>query len=250
VAGRSDQPAPAVGRAADGPPAPGGGSADHAHLRQEFGAGRRLRVQPPPASPRHDLPGLRRARRGLRPATAVCRPARNRDLAVHRVLGCGAVDLRGLQARARAVELAGGRGHRGARRYRLGDPARLRGLPLRGAAGVCDRALRAGLELHRRRRGRAALPDPGRGPAADPPARRRRRDRRSPGEFGRPARPIASRTAWLVLGLGVPVLLWSAYALPTFGSILPNTAAKIAQGSSGSGRPSSASSSEFGSPTG
>lgn len=50
----------------------------------------------------------------------------------------------------------------------------------------------------------------------------------------RPARPIASGTARLVLGFGVPVLLWSAYALPTFGSILPNTlAAKIAQGSSG-----------------
>jgi hypothetical protein len=42
----------------------------------------------------------------------------------------------------------------------------------------------------------------------------------------------------LCVGFAVPVLLWSAYAQLTFGSVLPNTlAAKIAQGSSGLWQP-------------
>jgi hypothetical protein len=54
----------------------------------------------------------------------------------------------------------------------------------------------------------------------------------------RPPGLVASRTARLAIGFGIPVLAWAAYALPTFGSVLPNTlAAKIAQGSSGLWQP-------------
>ncbi len=56
--------------------------------------------------------------------------------------------------------------------------------------------------------------------------------RRPGGERGR------SRAAAVAVGFGVPVLLWSAYAVATFGGVLPNTlAAKVAQGASGLWRP-------------
>ncbi len=52
------------------------------------------------------------------------------------------------------------------------------------------------------------------------------------------ARPPRSEAVALTAGFAAPVLLWTAYALPTFGEILPNTlAAKIAQGSTGLWRP-------------
>ncbi len=52
------------------------------------------------------------------------------------------------------------------------------------------------------------------------------------------ARPPRSGAVALTAGFAAPVLLWAAYALPTFGEILPNTlAAKIAQGSTGLWRP-------------
>lgn len=58
------------------------------------------------------------------------------------------------------------------------------------------------------------------------------------GRTPRPTGPVASATARLAIGFGIPVLAWAAYALPTFGSVLPNTlAAKIAQGSSGLWQP-------------
>ncbi|HQN94932.1 MAG TPA: hypothetical protein PLM61_01100 [Thermoanaerobaculales bacterium] len=58
------------------------------------------------------------------------------------------------------------------------------------------------------------------------------------GRSPRPAGPLGSATARLAAGFGVPVLAWTAYALPTFGGVLPNTlAAKIAQGSSGLWQP-------------
>jgi hypothetical protein len=58
------------------------------------------------------------------------------------------------------------------------------------------------------------------------------------GRTPRSAGPVASPTARLAIGFGIPVLMWATYALPTFGGILPNTlAAKIAQGSSGLWQP-------------